>query len=179
MKLKRNWKPKPMMKPKGGSKRIQSTMLQKPYIEKVKEECGDHCFACIRARYCGYWYWYDQIRDSMHEVFRRLGHLAEIMHSKDDVVRELLCLVRLDWNKCPADIFILLNAYHLKSNRKSDWMCVLCNFTTRKTPDGTLTAMQDTVTQTYVISNQPRSENLKDHHWDRTRMHVAQSQGTS
>ena len=32
------------------------------------------------------------IQDSMHEVFRRLGHLAEIMHSKDDVVRELPCL---------------------------------------------------------------------------------------
>jgi hypothetical protein len=84
-------------------------MLQKPYstyIEKVKEGCRDHCFACIRVRHCGYWHWHDQICDSMHEVFRRLGHLAEIMHSKDDVVRKLPYLVRLDWNKCPADIFI-------------------------------------------------------------------------
>ena len=84
---------------------------------------------------------------------------------------------RLDWNKCPADIFILLNECHLKSNRESDWMYVPCNFTTRKTKDGTLLAIQDDVTQTYVISNQPRSENLKDHHWDRTRMQFAQSQG--
>ena len=83
------------------------------------------------------------IQDSMHEVFRRLGHLAEITHSKDDAMRELPCLVHLDWNKRLADIFILLNAYHLKSNRKSDWVCVLCDFKTRKTPDGTSPAMQD------------------------------------
>ena len=54
MKLKRNWKPKLMMKPKGESKRSESTILQKPYIETFKEEFGGHCFECIRARHRGY-----------------------------------------------------------------------------------------------------------------------------
>jgi hypothetical protein len=58
---------------------------------KVKEEFEDHCFYCIRAKYRGYWHWHDHIRDSMHEVFRKLGHLAEITHYKDDVMRELQC----------------------------------------------------------------------------------------
>jgi hypothetical protein len=38
MKLKWEWNQKPMMKPKGESKRSESTILQKTYIEKVKEE---------------------------------------------------------------------------------------------------------------------------------------------
>jgi hypothetical protein len=58
-------------------------------------------------------------------------------------MRELPCLFHLDRNKRPTDIFILLNAYDLKSNRKSDWVCVLCDFTTRKTPDGISPVMQD------------------------------------
>ena len=58
-------------------------------------------------------------------------------------MRELPCVFHLDRNKRPTDIFILLNAYDLKSNRKSDWVCVLCDFTTRKTPDGISPAMQD------------------------------------
>ena len=72
MKLKRDWNQKPMMKPKGESKRSESAILQKTYIEKVNEEFGDHCFDFIRARHCGDWHWHDQIRDSMCEVFRRL-----------------------------------------------------------------------------------------------------------
>ena len=41
MKLKRNWKPNPMMKPKGESKRSESIILQKPCIEKkTKKNLG-------------------------------------------------------------------------------------------------------------------------------------------
>lgn len=67
-------------------------------------------------------------------LFKRVGPVAQMVHSSHDVQEELPGLVQGDRGKRPADIFLFLNAYFLDSKSKSDYTCVLCDIATKRTP---------------------------------------------
>ena len=67
-------------------------------------------------------------------LFKRIGPVAQMVHSSHDVQEELPGLVQGDRGKRPADIFLFLNACFLYIKSKSDYTCVLCDIAKKRTP---------------------------------------------